>query len=380
MSEEKPMKKIKLVLSDLHLGAGMFLSNGEHNLTENFYFDRELAELIRYFSSGKYGEGAPVELILNGDILDFLTINYKEYYSNIVTEKMSIYKLKKIIKGHNKVFDALRYFISLPNKTIVYNVGNHDADLFFPGVRKLFAREVGGQNYQDKISFVFSEEYYKIEGNIEIHHGHQFEAMHSFNYKQPIVKDHKGRDVLNLPWGSLYVMNVINKFKREDHRDYLDKVSPIFLMLVYALVTDFRFILKFMFYTCWYWLKTRWVYFYFRKKKINAFFRFFKIMNEEFFLLDDGESAGKSVLKSRPETYAVIMGHTHKPKQVFYPNGQIYVNTGTWLKTIHFDLNYFGKSVHLPFCLIEYEEGEEKPRISLFEWKGVQSHFRPFLY
>jgi len=73
------------------------------------------------------------------------------------------------------------------------------------------------------------------------------------------------------------------------------------------------------------------------------------------------------------------MGHTHRPKQVTYPNHQIYINTGTWIKSVFFDLQYFGKLNRLPFCLIEYEEEEIFPRVSLFEWKGVQSHFRYFL-
>lgn len=109
-SSSKPLKKIKIVLSDLHLGGGMFNSAGEKNPKENFYFDRELIELITFFSSGKY-EQAKVELILNGDILDFLTVHYKNTYLNFISEKVSVYKLKKIINGHRKVFDALQEFI-----------------------------------------------------------------------------------------------------------------------------------------------------------------------------------------------------------------------------------------------------------------------------
>lgn len=373
-SGSKKLKKIKVVLSDLHLSGGMFVNTGEKNLKESFFFDRELIELLNFFSSGKYLE-AEVELILNGDILDFLTVHYKNKYLPVVTEKMSLFKLKAIIDGHLKVFEALRNFIALPNKSISYNVGNHDADFFFPKVRELFINYVGQNKFNDKIKFIYEEEFYLVEGNIEVHHGHQFETMHSFNYKNTVLTDSKNRKFLNLPWGSLYVMNVINRFKQQ--RDYLDKVSPISLMLLYAFITDTFFIIKFMLYTAWYYLRTRWTYLRLRKKARME--RFISMMGEEFFLLDDGESAGRQVLRHRPETYAVIMGHTHKPKQVIYPNKQMYINTGTWIKTINFDLEYFGKSLRLPFCLIEYEEGEEKPRITLFEWKGVQSHFRYFI-
>lgn len=374
-SSSKPLKKIKIVLSDLHLGGGMFNANGERNAKENFYFDRELIELIHFFSSRKY-EKAPVEIILNGDILDFLTVHYKNAYLNFISEEVSVYKLKKIISGHQKVFNALSEFVKKDGKKITYIVGNHDADFFFPKVQELFINTVGQGTYNDKVKVIDKDPYYEVEGKVQIHHGHQFETMHNFNYSNPFLIDKKGRQVLNLPWGSLYVMNAVNRFKLQ--RDYLDKVSPIYLMLVYAFITDFFFINKFILFTTYYYLRTRFIYLPLRKTT-TTIKRFFGLIKDEFHLLDDGELAGRHVLKADPSVYAVIMGHTHKPKQVTYPNKQMYINTGTWIKSIFFDLQYFGKSSRLPFCLIEYEEGEENPRVSLFEWKGVQSHFRYFI-
>ena len=39
-------KKIKLVISDLHLGVGRTLDNGQLNDMEEFYFDEKFAEFI----------------------------------------------------------------------------------------------------------------------------------------------------------------------------------------------------------------------------------------------------------------------------------------------------------------------------------------------
>lgn len=373
-SSTKPLKKVKLLLSDLHLGSGMFLKNGERNFKENFFFDRELVELITFFHTDKYND-APVELILNGDILDFLTVHYKNKFLNFISEKVALYKLKAIIQGHPKVFGALQEFISKPNKKITYQIGNHDADFFFPKLREYFINFIGQGKFNDRIKFIYQEKFYEVEGNIQIHHGHQFEPMHQFNYQNPFLEDKKGRKILNLPWGSLYVMNVVNRFKLQ--RDYLDKVSPISLMLIYAMITDPLFIIKFIVYTTWYFLKSRFMYLPLKQPK-NTVYRFFSILGNELYLMDDGEAAGRGVLKENPELYAIIIGHTHRPKHVTYPNKQTYLNTGSWIKTIFLDLQYFGKSNRLPFCLIEYEEGEERPRISLFEWKGVQSPFRHF--
>lgn len=375
-SSSKPLKKIKIVLSDLHLGDGLFLSNGEKNSKENFYFDRELVELINFFSKDKYAS-APVELILNGDILDFLTVHYKNKYLNFISEDIALFKLQAIIDGHPKVFKALEEFLNKPNKKVTYIIGNHDADFFFPALQELFIETIGQGLNNDKVKFISKEPFYQVDGNIQIHHGHQFEAMHNHNYEDPFLIDKKGRKILNLPWGSLYVMNVVNRFKIQ--RDYLDKVSPISLMLLYAFITDTFFIIKFILYTTYYYFRSRFIYLPL-KKKTTTIKRFFALLKDEFHLLDDGEQAGRQVLKANPHLYAVIMGHTHRPKQVTYPNKQTYLNTGTWIKTIFFDLQYFGKSSRLPFCLIEYEEGEENPRISLFEWKGIQSPFRYFSY
>jgi predicted Zn-dependent peptidase len=47
------------------------------------------------------------------------------------------------------------------------------------------------------------------------------------------------KPVLNLPWGSFYVLKVINRFKWE--RDYVDKVRPIKIFLLFGLGLEFSF-------------------------------------------------------------------------------------------------------------------------------------------
>lgn len=377
MNAQSKPKKIKIVLSDLHLGGGLFKQSGEKNPTENFYFDRELIELITFFSTGKY-EDAEVELILNGDILDFLGVIYKNTQLTVITEQIALYKLKQICNAHRKVMKALKNFLSLPKHSITYQLGNHDMDFFFASVREEFKNQISTEDTKHKIKFIFEVDYYEVEGNIRIVHGHQYESMHRVSYENPLLTDKKGRQILSLPWGSLYVMNVINQhFKKE--RDYIDKVNPIFLMLLYGFIVDTFFIMRFITYTTYYYIKTKLYYWRFQEKARQSFKNFMGWFNHEFHIMGDGESSGRQILKDNPQLYAVIMGHTHRPKHVVYPSNQVYLNTGTWMKMIFFDLEYFGKSLHLPFCMIEYEEGEELPRVSLFEWKGLQSPFRHFI-
>ena len=76
MSQEgtPTLKKIKLVLSDLHLGKGRQLENGSLNSLEEFYYADKLVEFIQYYSSGAYRD-YDVEIIINGDFLNFLQVD-----------------------------------------------------------------------------------------------------------------------------------------------------------------------------------------------------------------------------------------------------------------------------------------------------------------
>ena len=77
-------KRIKLVVSDLHLGLGQFLEDGRLNLLEEFYFDDKFAEFLHYYTTGDYAD-CDVELILNGDIFNFLQTDYKGHYLTVIT-------------------------------------------------------------------------------------------------------------------------------------------------------------------------------------------------------------------------------------------------------------------------------------------------------
>ena len=64
-----PLKKIKLVVSDFHLGKGRRLSDGTQNLLEDFRSDRQFIEFLDYFMTGPH-KRCGVELILNGDFFN----------------------------------------------------------------------------------------------------------------------------------------------------------------------------------------------------------------------------------------------------------------------------------------------------------------------
>jgi len=361
--------KLKIVLSDLHLSTGLFWS-GERNPLEDFYYDEELSDLILYFCNGKYGNDYQVELILNGDIFDFLNVPYKGDFPEAITEELSLWKLNKCLKGHPAVVNALKVFINKPNKTLIYQVGNHDQDFFFKKVQQSFIDAIEPED-PSKVNFICNKEYFTIEGNIEIHHGHQFESVHVFNYELPFLTKGLSEPILNLPWGSLFVMKIVNRLKSE--RDFLDKVRPVKLFFLYGMLTDPIFTIKYFTLTSLYFLKTRFVYDPRRRSTLKTTL---KILREELQLWDDGESAAKEILKKKSDVQAVIMGHTHVPRYAVYGDGRVYVNTGTWTKMVYLDLVRFGVSTMKTFCKIDYDGNGSRPKITLQEWQGKSAPYQ----
>ena len=78
-SQQSIRKRIKLVISDLHLGKGRLLENGGINSFEEFYYGDKLIEFINFYSTGVYRE-SDVELIINGDFLNFLQVDFRGHF------------------------------------------------------------------------------------------------------------------------------------------------------------------------------------------------------------------------------------------------------------------------------------------------------------
>ncbi|RZA00287.1 MAG: hypothetical protein EOP11_18480, partial [Proteobacteria bacterium] len=108
-----PTRKIILSTSDMHLSAGAFL-DGVQNPHEDFFFDREFCEFLEYFSTGPYGDECAVELVLNGDVLDFLNVPIQGEFIDEVTASLAVEKLRLIFAGHPEVTSALQDFVKKP--------------------------------------------------------------------------------------------------------------------------------------------------------------------------------------------------------------------------------------------------------------------------
>jgi UDP-2,3-diacylglucosamine pyrophosphatase LpxH len=263
------------------------------------------------------------------------------------------------------VMAALRDFASRPGKKITYLIGNHDADLFFPRVRETIIRawDPEGNFPSEKVTLIADQDHVKW-GPVEVHHGNQFEAVHVLNFEKPLLESFNEQPVLNIPWGSFYVLKIVNRLKIE--REYLDKVRPVRAFVIIGLLTDPWFTIRYAFLTAFYFLKTRFVYSSKRRATLKVTAKIMKEQTSQFLL--DLEREARMVLDEHPDVKTIIFGHTHKPVNKIWPDGKQYINTGTWTKMINLDWRSLGTQYALTFAFIKIADG--KSQCELRQWQG----------
>ena len=348
------MRKIKLVISDLHLGLGRTLEGGATNSLEEFYFGQKLVEFLHYYSSGEYRD-AEVELIINGDFLNFLQVDYRGHYLTVITESVSLEKLKHIVAGHREVFSALKDFASTPGRSITYVVGNHDQCMLWPGTRAYLNEVI-------QTSVKYKNLVYFFDG-VHIEHGHMHEAANRLDPKKFFLKKNLPEPILNLPFGSHFFVDFVLKLKQVN--PHIDKVRPFKRMIRWALFNDFWFTLQSLMSLARYFLDA-----ILKKdpRRQFPFRRILKVLAESAIFPDLGESARRILADERVNI--VIFGHTHVYQYRQWSTDKEYFNTGTWTELTSLDIPSLGKITKLTYVLLEYPEEGGRPRGRLKEWRG----------
>ncbi|MGB0453050.1 MAG: metallophosphoesterase [Bacteriovoracaceae bacterium] len=360
-------KKLVLVISDLHLGAGAYFE-GKKNFLEDFHYDEELIEFLNYFASyhTKYNE---VELIINGDFLDFLAVPYVRFFDDeFWSEEASLKKLDIVLEAHQEVFSALNNFLKASKKnSVCYIIGNHDAEFIFSSMRERFERifdnEVLGR-------FKFLTEHdgqYRPHKGIVISHGHEYEVAHHFDLEESIAVDDKGRKFFIPPWGSYYVVRVINKFKQQRH--HINAVRPIQKFLINGIIYDTLFTIRFMLANFFYFVMVRFINVYKTRKKTQGLWQ---SMREELELFKNYEELVEDFFRDDKEAQVLVVGHTHDPIIRQFEDGHIFINTGTWTKMYNLDFGKGAGGANLTFAAIEVKDNDEISP-ALLNWRGTNS-------
>lgn len=351
---QAPLKKIKVVISDLHLGKGRVLENGGLNSLEEFYYGEKLVEFIHYHSTGLYRDHE-VELVINGDFLNCLQVDYRGHFLTVITESVALEVMKSILNGHPKVFKALGDFASRPGKSITYVVGNHDQSMLWPACRNYLNQVIGTPIRYKNIVYFFD--------GVHIEHGHMHEAANRMDPKKFFLKKDLPEPILNLPFGSHFFVDHVMKIKQR--YPHIDKIRPFSKMVRWALVNETWAMLHTMVMTIWYFIRSIFVN---DPRRHWSFKRIVRVILESAIFPDLSESAHKVLQDERVHT--VIFGHSHVYQYRQWSSDKEYFNTGTWTEITSLDIVSLGKITKLTYVLIEYPEDGGRPRGRLKEWKG----------
>jgi UDP-2,3-diacylglucosamine pyrophosphatase LpxH len=217
-----------VVLSDCHIAAGKLDD-----------CDAELeAHLVSFIESLCRRNGA-VELVFNGDLLDFVQADpwnggdlesaTREGIPLCFSEDQSVAKLEAILRSHEPVFSAMNAFMRRrPDNVVTILPGNHDADFFWADVRSRFTEDVG------PVQFVLEQVYRSpVCPGVWIEHGHQADAVNQFIWegkaywsavRPPIFADNTGTPRLYECPGTRFLIKFLNHLDSE--YPFVDNVKP----------------------------------------------------------------------------------------------------------------------------------------------------------
>ena len=246
------MAKVKIIVSDLHLGAGFFdLDTG--NVLEDFIVDETFARFLHEMKEESENQGTDFELIMNGDVMEFLqapaldqfeprrAYTPENYRSS--SEEDSAKKVDLIIKGHPMFFSALREFIkpAKPQRKVTIVKGNHDVNLYWPAVKERIRQAVYAIG-EERAKLLAFEEVSINRESIYVEHGNQYaeKVNRVDNLEKPLDPEHE--DQLAIPAGSQFVIEFFNQV--EWQKWWVDSVKPMTALIWYALALDFPFAVK----------------------------------------------------------------------------------------------------------------------------------------
>ncbi|MCX7978656.1 MAG: metallophosphoesterase [Bdellovibrionaceae bacterium] len=347
-------KHIKLVLSDLHLGKGLKLPDGGTNFLEEFYYGEKLVEFIHYYSSGIYRD-YDIEIILNGDILNFLQVDYRGHFLSVITEPVALEILKSIVEGHKKVFAALREFCLRPGNSITYVIGNHDQAMMWPACRNYLNTVLGKPVRYKNIVYFFS--------GVHIEHGHMHEAANRIDPKKFFLRKDLPEPILNLPFGSHFFVDVVLKIKNV--YPHVDKIRPFSKMVRWAVFNQPWVMLKAFASLAVYIVKSVFV----KDPRRNWSLRSIAKIIWEGAIFPDLEGAARKILND-DRVHTVIFGHSHVYQYRQWGSDKEYFNTGTWTEVTSLDMNSLGRITKLTYVILEFPEDGGRPRGRLKEWHG----------
>lgn len=229
--------KLAFVLSDLHLGPGGPLTT--------FHEPDRLAARLR-----SWRERAPFELVLAGDVFDFLQVDGYDGFS--AAKGGERFECIAANPGTATVLTALGDLASTAGVELTVLAGNHDPEVLIDEVREAFARKIkrsiGSIRWADDDAPLVAAEgaHPAVHGRalaatddadpsraVWVVHGDRWDPSNHID-RRAVRDGAKAGTPVTLPVGSHLVFEVLSKLKR-DHR-WVDELKPELAVVLPLLV------------------------------------------------------------------------------------------------------------------------------------------------
>jgi UDP-2,3-diacylglucosamine pyrophosphatase LpxH len=207
------------LISDLHLGGAQPATADPND--RGFRICTHGQELAT-FVDALAAKPPSVELIVNGDMVDFLAEDDggAGWLAFTASQADAVRKLDSIVSRDQALFDAFGRFLARGHRLVLL-IGNHDVELALPAVRKRLGEHLGLTGQHD-FEFIYDGEGYQI-GRALIEHGNRYDAFNVVDYdglrrlrsllsrNQAVPADYN----FGAPAGSHIVAEVMNPIKAQ---------------------------------------------------------------------------------------------------------------------------------------------------------------------
>lgn len=234
-----------VVISDLHLG-GTYADPGKGKL--GFRMCTETAKLARFIGELAQTRGLNLELVINGDFLDFLAEEWDgdaPWAAFVADAERARERLLVMMERDSAVFAALRELLTAGH-AVTLLVGNHDLELSLPPVRQALEQRVNPAG--GRFKYIYDGEAYSV-GPVLIEHGNRYDSWNVVDHdalrrtRSTLSRGEALREELRFepPAGSRMVATVMNNIKRRyPFVDLLKPEKEATLLMLMALAPEYR--------------------------------------------------------------------------------------------------------------------------------------------
>jgi UDP-2,3-diacylglucosamine pyrophosphatase LpxH len=227
------MEHTIIIISDLHVGQNddfdIFAAPGSNKRA-----------LLTDFLNHVRAQANPIELVINGDFIDFLQLRPW----NDLNRGVALKKIQNIVNKSPSVFTSLGGFLNDSRHRLKILPGNHDVELAYPEVGQVLRDAIlesakGAEERLELFGPKHPRTTYRPEINgvlVQIEHGNEGDPFNSLNYTTLFNDAETGTKNFSYPPGTKLVYDLMNNFKEKlRFVDLLKPEMPAVVLVLLAL-------------------------------------------------------------------------------------------------------------------------------------------------